>query len=105
MHAVNLSLESHHGMNTLAMAMCSLSCVGYVHIPVSSISGRQLTERWYPASSATVGKAGRDSKTELPLIRIKARYQTVSILPMDAYSKLSQVSKLPDCQQLSLPTL
>ena len=65
---------------------------GYVHIPVSTISGRQLSESWYPASSATVGKAGRDTKNDLPLLRIKARYQTVSILPMDAYSKLTQVS-------------
>ncbi|ELT88294.1 hypothetical protein CAPTEDRAFT_225557 [Capitella teleta] len=61
--------------------------LGYVNIPISAIKGRQLSEKWYTASSATVGKAGRDSKTELPLVRIKARFQMDDILPMDAYTR------------------
>ncbi len=45
----------------------------------------------YTASSAVVGKAGKHMKDELPLIRIKARYQTVQILPMENYHDLIQV--------------
>ena len=66
--------------------------LGYIHIPVSEISSRQFVEKWYPASSPFVGKAGKDTKGELPLIRIKARYQQVSILPMELYDDLSDVS-------------
>ena len=46
----------------------------------------------YTASSAVVGKAGKECKGELPLIRIRARYQTVQILPMDTYHDLIQVT-------------
>lgn len=45
----------------------------------------------YAASSAIVGKAGKENKGELPLIRIRARYQVVNILPMDMYVPLIQV--------------
>lgn len=47
--------------------------------------------RRYTASSAVVGKYGKENKGELPLLRIKARYQTVHILPMDTYHDLIQV--------------
>ena len=45
----------------------------------------------YTTSSGTVGKIGKESKNELPLIRIKARYQTLDVLPLDKYSDLKQV--------------
>ena len=41
--------------------------------------------------SGTVGKAGKDSKGELPLIRMKVRHQTVNILPMDLYQDFTKV--------------
>ena len=66
--------------------------LGYVHIPVEEIMGQQMTEKWYTASSATVGKAGKETKTEQPIIRLKARYQTVQILPMDIYQDFINVS-------------
>ena len=68
--------------------------LGYIHIPVSEISSRQYVERWYTASSPFVGKAGKESKGDMPLIRIKARYQTVNILPMDLYQDLTDVSNI-----------
>ncbi|CAH1787049.1 unnamed protein product [Owenia fusiformis] len=63
--------------------------IGYININVSEITNRTFTEKWHPCSSAVVGKAGRESKAELPLMRVKARYQTVHILPMELYQDLS----------------
>ena len=67
------------------------SLVGYVNIPVTDVSSRQLVEKWYTCSSATVGKPGKDGKGDMPILRIKARYQTVNILPMDMYDELLEV--------------
>ncbi|XP_050417640.1 ras GTPase-activating protein nGAP isoform X4 [Patella vulgata] len=60
--------------------------LGYINIPIAEIGNRQYVEKWYTAMSGTVGKAGKDTKTDLPIIRLKARYQTVHILPLDLYS-------------------
>ena len=59
------------------------------------MSKRHLVEHWYNLSSATVGKAGKESKCDQPLLRVKARYQTVHILPMDLYQDLIDVSIIP----------
>lgn len=45
----------------------------------------------FTASSGTVGKAGREVKSDLALIRLKARYRTIDILPMYLYQDLIQV--------------
>ena len=71
--------------------------LGYIKIPVSEIGGRQLVERWYTTRSAVVGKAGKENRNELPLIRVKARYQTVQILPMEMYYDLIQVRLTFEC--------
>ncbi|XP_064648942.1 ras GTPase-activating protein nGAP-like isoform X4 [Lineus longissimus] len=63
--------------------------LGYINIPVHEVRNRTLVERWYTASSGLVGK-GKENKGELPLIRIKARFQTVNILPMEMYQDLIQ---------------
>nr|XP_026651170.1 ras GTPase-activating protein nGAP isoform X2 [Zonotrichia albicollis] len=60
--------------------------VGLVNIPTASVSGRQFVEKWYPVSTPTAskGKAGG------PSIRIKSRYQTITILPMEQYKEFGE---------------
>ncbi|XP_011435119.3 ras GTPase-activating protein nGAP isoform X18 [Magallana gigas] len=64
--------------------------IGYINIPVEEINGRQFVEKWFTASSGTVGKTGKESKGELPLVRLRLRYQTVHILPKDLYQDFTQ---------------
>ena len=56
---------------------------------MSDITGRNMLEKWYPVSSATVGKT--TNRSELAHIRVKGRYHSVDILPMDMYHDLIQV--------------
>ncbi|XP_028937175.1 ras GTPase-activating protein nGAP isoform X3 [Ornithorhynchus anatinus] len=60
--------------------------VGLVNIPTTSVTGRQFVEKWYPVSTPTAskGKAGG------PSIRIKSRFQTVTILPMEQYKEFAE---------------
>ncbi|XP_064194441.1 ras GTPase-activating protein nGAP isoform X2 [Anguilla rostrata] len=60
--------------------------VGLVNIPMASVTGRQFVEKWYPVSTPTPskGKAGG------PSIRIKCRFQTISILPMEQYKEFAE---------------
>ncbi|XP_077956126.1 ras GTPase-activating protein nGAP isoform X3 [Gasterosteus aculeatus] len=60
--------------------------VGLVNIPVSGVTGRQFVEKWYPISTPTTGKA----KGGGPSIRIKSRFQTISILPMEQYKEFAE---------------
>ncbi|KAK7478507.1 hypothetical protein BaRGS_00030266, partial [Batillaria attramentaria] len=65
--------------------------VCYVNLAVEDISNKQYVEKWFSASSGTVGKAGKsENKSELPLIRMKVRHQTVHILPMHLYQDFSK---------------
>ncbi|CAL1545446.1 unnamed protein product [Lymnaea stagnalis] len=64
--------------------------VGYINLSLSEIENRQLFEKWLTCRSGTVGKAGKETKSELPIIRLKARRQTVNILPLDAYQSFIQ---------------
>jgi hypothetical protein len=65
---------------------------GYVNISVGEINNRQMCERWYSVSSAVVGRSSRDTRLEIASVRIKARYQSVSILPLILYQSLVEVS-------------
>lgn len=60
--------------------------VGLVNIPTASVTGRQFVEKWYPVSTPTPnkGKAGG------PSIRIKSRFQTITILPMEQYKEFAE---------------
>ncbi|XP_071607264.1 ras GTPase-activating protein nGAP isoform X4 [Heliangelus exortis] len=60
--------------------------VGLVNIPMASVTGRQFVEKWYPVSTPTPskGKAGG------PSIRIKSRYQIITILPMEQYKEFAE---------------
>ncbi|XP_062990334.1 ras GTPase-activating protein nGAP isoform X5 [Elgaria multicarinata webbii] len=59
--------------------------VGLVNIPIASVTGRQFVEKWYPISTPTPNKG----KTG-PSIRIKSRYQTITILPMEQYKEFAE---------------
>ncbi|XP_064848775.1 ras GTPase-activating protein nGAP-like isoform X3 [Oncorhynchus masou masou] len=60
--------------------------VGLVNIPIAGVTGRQFVEKWYPVSTPTTskGKGGGSS------IRIKSRFQTISILPMEQYKEFAE---------------
>uniref|UniRef100_A0AAR2J4D8 RAS protein activator like 2 n=1 Tax=Pygocentrus nattereri TaxID=42514 RepID=A0AAR2J4D8_PYGNA len=60
--------------------------VGLVNIPVQGVSGRQFVEKWYPVSTPTTNKV----KGGGPTIRIKSRFQTISILPMEQYKEFAE---------------
>ncbi|XP_058490808.1 ras GTPase-activating protein nGAP isoform X2 [Solea solea] len=60
--------------------------VGLVNIPVSGVTGRQFVEKWYPVSTPTTSK----TKGGGPSIRIKTRFQTISILPMEQYKEFAE---------------
>lgn len=71
-----------------------LYIAGYINIPVAEIHGRQFVEKWFTASSGTVGKTGKENKGDLPLVRLRLRYQTVHILPKDLYQDFTQVNAM-----------
>uniref|UniRef100_A0AAZ3PR47 DAB2 interacting protein b n=1 Tax=Oncorhynchus tshawytscha TaxID=74940 RepID=A0AAZ3PR47_ONCTS len=60
--------------------------IGLVNIPVAAVTGRQFMEKWYPVSTPTPNKG----KTPGPMIRIKARYQIMNILPMEMYKEFAE---------------
>ncbi|CAG05222.1 unnamed protein product, partial [Tetraodon nigroviridis] len=60
--------------------------IGLVNIPIAAVTGRQFVEKWYPVSTPTPPKG----KTSGPMIRIKARYQSMSILPMEMYKEFAE---------------
>ncbi|XP_053105684.1 ras GTPase-activating protein nGAP isoform X4 [Hemicordylus capensis] len=60
--------------------------VGLVNIPIASVTGRQFVEKWYPISTPTPNKG----KSGGPSIRIKSRYQTITILPMEQYKEFAE---------------
>ncbi|XP_043555922.1 ras GTPase-activating protein nGAP isoform X5 [Chiloscyllium plagiosum] len=60
--------------------------VGLVNIPITSVIGRQFIEKWYPVSTPNPNKG----KGGGPYIRIKCRYQTIAILPMEQYKEFAE---------------
>ncbi|XP_076010115.1 disabled homolog 2-interacting protein [Genypterus blacodes] len=61
------------------------SYVGLVNIPVATVTGRQLVEKWYSVSTPNTLR-GKSS----PTVRIKARYQSIIILPMEQYKEFAE---------------
>uniref|UniRef100_A0AAZ3PKA0 Ras/Rap GTPase-activating protein SynGAP-like n=1 Tax=Oncorhynchus tshawytscha TaxID=74940 RepID=A0AAZ3PKA0_ONCTS len=65
--------------------------LGLVSIPISSITGRQFVEQWYPVIQPSIlakGQAG--GKIINASLRLKSRYQTMSILPMELYKEFAE---------------
>ncbi|XP_070593044.1 ras/Rap GTPase-activating protein SynGAP isoform X1 [Erythrolamprus reginae] len=60
--------------------------VGMVSIPIASVTGRHFAEQWYPLSQPSASK----SKAGCPAIRVKSRFQAMSILPMELYKEFAE---------------
>ncbi|XP_058678515.1 ras/Rap GTPase-activating protein SynGAP [Ammospiza caudacuta] len=60
--------------------------VGMVSIPIASVTGRHFAEQWYPLSQPS----GSKSKAGCPALRVKSRFQTMSILPMELYKEFAE---------------
>lgn len=60
---------------------------GTVSIPVHDVTSRFLTEKWYPV---TMEKTLKDP----PSLRVKCRFQSVDILPVQIYQEFLQVIKI-----------
>uniref|UniRef100_A0A3Q2XAS3 Disabled homolog 2-interacting protein-like n=1 Tax=Haplochromis burtoni TaxID=8153 RepID=A0A3Q2XAS3_HAPBU len=62
------------------------SYVGLVNIPVATVTGRQLVEKWYTLSTPSTIRG----KSSVPTVRVKARYQSIVILPMEQYKEFAE---------------
>ncbi|KAJ8673025.1 hypothetical protein QAD02_004286, partial [Eretmocerus hayati] len=61
--------------------------VGSVNIPVHNVTSRYLTEKWYPV----MGEKG--PLKEPPALRVKCRFQSVDILPVQVYQEFLEYLK------------
>nr|XP_060613563.1 disabled homolog 2-interacting protein isoform X3 [Anolis sagrei ordinatus] len=61
--------------------------VGMVSIPAASVTGRLFVERWYHVVTPNPGK-GKSGPP--PMIRIRSRYQSMNILPMEMYKEFAE---------------
>lgn len=61
--------------------------VGSVNIPVANVSSRSHIEKWYQ-----VQNENRAPSKDNAALRIKCKFQTIDILPMELYANFLQVS-------------
>lgn len=86
--------------------------IGYVIIAIEQLASRSPVERWYTVNNThsesgtsfiASALGGKSSSQETPSLRIKARWQSVDILPLRAYDALLEtlkISYLPLCENL-----
>ncbi|KFU85293.1 Ras GTPase-activating protein nGAP, partial [Chaetura pelagica] len=74
------------GDGQLGWEMVKCNYVGMVTIPIGSVTGRHFAEQWYPLSQPSGAKA----KAGCPALRVKSRFQTMSILPMELYKEFAE---------------
>ncbi|KAM4774226.1 ras GTPase-activating protein nGAP-like [Cyanocitta cristata] len=60
--------------------------IGLANIPTASVTARNFVEKWYPVSTPTASKGESGG----PSIRIRSRYQTITILPMEQYKEFGE---------------
>ncbi|XP_071820663.1 uncharacterized protein [Apostichopus japonicus] len=70
--------------------------IGHVNIPIEDVNTKTAVERWFPLEPPLSSSSGRGDP---PTLRIKARYQSLSILPLSQYSDLAQYLR---CNAVSL---
>ncbi|CAL4060278.1 unnamed protein product [Meganyctiphanes norvegica] len=63
--------------------------VGIVNIPVTSVLSRSYIEKWYQVQPDNNKNANKD----LAALRIKCKFQTVDILPLELYTEFLQFVK------------
>jgi hypothetical protein len=73
-----------------------IDLIGYIDIPLSTITGNQFIEQWYPLQIPSgLIPTGKDKSQRLQdgsfNIRIKAKYQAIEILPIESYLHLQEV--------------
>ncbi|XP_076315244.1 ras GTPase-activating protein nGAP-like isoform X4 [Tachypleus tridentatus] len=62
--------------------------LGTIQIPVSSVNSKHMVEKWYHViAEKNVGNK------DVPSVRVKARFQTIDILPLSAYKEFLQYLK------------
>lgn len=58
-----------------------------MNIPVQNVTSRYLTEKWYPVISE------KGSLKDPPALRVKCRFQSVDILPVQVYQDFLEFLK------------
>lgn len=86
--------------------------VGFVKIGIDQLAGRSPVEKWYTvnnthhdsgASRIASALGGKSNHQDIPSLRIKARWQSVDILPLRSYDHLYEIlayNYMPLCEQL-----
>ncbi|XP_077576259.1 synaptic Ras GTPase activating protein 1b isoform X6 [Stigmatopora nigra] len=66
--------------------------LGLVIIPISSVTGRQFVEQWYPVIQPSVLSKGAGVGVKIinASLRLKSRFQTMNILPMELYKEFAE---------------
>lgn len=82
----NITVHIYHDVDKKRKKKDKNSYVGLVNITVAEVTGRQFVEKWYPVSTPTASKP----KGGGPSIRIKSRFQSVSVLPMEQYKEFAE---------------